>query len=132
MCCSCNLFPKFVKFWTLLLILSSPGLFNFFKSVVEVQFSLLFRRLNDLVLSFPCEEFLTFFIFRWFYLSLSKVSWRMNRGISILCNWSFGRKTMNVPMISPVFHRYASYPLFYFSKLFILTVGDFVLSLSDF
>ena len=118
-------FPKFLKFWTLLSILSSPGLFDFFKSVLEVQFfpiidiwgwkhrrlwslmfdfsltvfSLLFRRLNDLVLSLPCEEFLMFLIFRWFYLSLSEVSWRMNRGISILCNWRFGRKTMNVHCI---------------------------------
>ena len=34
--CICNLFPKFVKFWTLLSILSSPGLFNFFKTILEV------------------------------------------------------------------------------------------------
>ena len=27
-CCSCNFFPKFLKFWTLLLILSCLGLFS--------------------------------------------------------------------------------------------------------
>ena len=31
-------FPIFLKFWTLLSILSSPGLFDFFKSVLEVHF----------------------------------------------------------------------------------------------
>ena len=32
-CCSCNFFPKFFKFWTLLLILSYLELFGFLNSI---------------------------------------------------------------------------------------------------
>ena len=58
----------------------------------------LFHRLNELVLPLPSRNFfehLTFFIFRWFYLSLSKVGWRLSRSNSSLCHQRFGRKMTN-------------------------------------
>ena len=63
-CCSCNFFPKFLKFWTLLLILSYLELFGFLNFVfpllqfwifwrwIEVNYFPSFRKLNDLKLPF--------------------------------------------------------------------------------
>ena len=91
-------------------------------------FSLLFWRLNDLVLSFPCEEFLTFFYFfdDFIYRCQKLVEEWIGALVFYATDVSEGKQWTSrwlvLFLIDPCF-----YLLFVlFLKLIVLTVGDHV------
>ena len=68
------------------------------------------------------------------FSSVSGVDWRMSRGISLLCCRCFGRKTVNVSMISLVSRRsvfYLPFVLFLKNLLFWLSVTLFLFLLQS-
>ena len=107
MCCSYNCFPKFLKFWTLLFILSCLGVCGFMNSfffpfstvwiVLRSTVFMLFEKLLCLqmvwVMEFKVQFENVVLWSEWFLSVLSKVHFCSNQSFSSLCSRGVGEET---------------------------------------